>query len=283
MNTFTGAVAAITGAADGIGLGLARSIGRRGGKVALLDIRGDAARDAAGLLEAEGIEAISVWCDVTERTSVNDAAKQVADHFGGVNLAWMNAGVGASGHVYDADVGEIEWVNAVNVHGVVNTVRAFWPLVEQAEGLRHLAFTGSSIIFGQGVNYPHGIYASSKWASVGVAESLVGRAEQLGIGTTIFCAGLLNTRIWDAARARPGRFGGPAFQREQAGEFWRTHGMPVDWACEQAIDAVEAGRRYCSPVFQHVADEFDARNAMIRESFVVFPGAPTDSITATDD
>jgi NAD(P)-dependent dehydrogenase (short-subunit alcohol dehydrogenase family) len=271
MTDLKGAVAAITGGADGIGLGLARAIGRRGGKVALLDIRAAAASDAAETLEAEGIEAIAVACDVTDRRSVHDAANHVVEHFGCVNLAWMNAGVGATGHVYEADLDQIEWVSAVNVTGVVNTVRAFWPLIEKADGLRHLGFTGSSIIFGEGVNYPHGIYAASKWAAVGIAESLVGRAEKMGIGTTIFCAGLLNTRIWDAARARPDRFGGPAFQREEAGEYWRTQGMPVDWACEQAVQAVEAGQRYCSPIFQHIADEFDARNAKIRDSFVIFP------------
>jgi NAD(P)-dependent dehydrogenase (short-subunit alcohol dehydrogenase family) len=273
MKSLKGAVAAITGGADGIGLGLAKSIGRRGGKIALLDIREDAAREAASALRTEGIIATGIACDVTDRASVDEAAKQVAHRFGGVNLAWMNAGVGATGHVYEADLDQIEWVNAVNVTGVLNTVRAFWPLIEKAEGLRHLGFSGSSIIFGEGVDYPHGIYTSSKWAAIGLAESLVGRAEQAGIGTTIFCAGLLNTRIWDAARARPDRFGGPASLPEATGEYWRTQGMPTDWACEEAVKAVEAGQRYCSPIFQHIADEFDARNAKIRDSFIIFQKA----------
>jgi NAD(P)-dependent dehydrogenase (short-subunit alcohol dehydrogenase family) len=277
MSVFKGTTSVITGGADGIGLALAKAIGQRGGKVALLDIRGDAANEAAEALKAQGIDAAAFHCDVTERARVEESARQVVERFGGVNLAWMNAGVGSGGHLNSAALDQIEWVHAVNITGVINTVRALWPLVEQAKGLRHLGFTGSSIIYGHGEAYPHGLYASSKWATVGIAESLVGRAEKAGIGTTIFNAGLLNTRIWDGARARPDRFGGPAHQPEEAGNFWREQGMPVDWACEQAINAIESGERYCSPVFQRIIDDFDARTDLVRKSFIVYPG-PSETI-----
>jgi NAD(P)-dependent dehydrogenase (short-subunit alcohol dehydrogenase family) len=273
VSVFRASTSVITGGADGIGLALAKAIGQRGGKVALLDIRGDAANEAAETLKAHNIDAAGFLCDVTDGDSVDESAHKVVERFGGVNLAWMNAGVGSGGHLNTAAMDQIEWVHAVNITGVINTVRAFWPLVEKAEGLKHLGFTGSSIIYGHGENYPHGLYAASKWASVGIAESLVGRAEKAGIGTTIFNAGLLNTRIWDGARARPDRFGGPAYQPEEAGNFWREHGMPVEWACEQAIKAVENGKRYCSPVFQRIVDDFDARTDLVRKSFIVYPGS----------
>ena len=271
VNDLEGIAAAITGGADGIGFSLAKAIAARGGRVALLDVRKDAVHDAAEALRSSGFEAVGVICDVSDHASVAAAADEVASHFGTVNLAWMNAGVGAAGHLNTAPANDIDWVHAVNVAGTINTVRTFWPLVADAKGLRHFGYTGSSIIFGHGEEYPHGIYAASKWASVGVAESLVGQAARAGIGTTIFCAGLLNTRIWDGARARPDRFGGAFHQPEHAGEFWRTHGMPVDWACEQAIQAVERNQNYCSPVFQRVVDDFDARTKAVRDSFIIYP------------
>lgn len=270
MIDFTGATCAITGAADGIGLGLARALGQRGARVALLDIRAEAAEAAAATLNAEGIAAEPFACDVSDAASVAAAAAAVAAHFGGsLNLVWANAGVGAGGTISSASLRAMEWVAAVNIWGTIHTMRAFLPLVRAAEGLRHVGFTASSNTLGHIPAGPLGVYAASKWAALGIAEAVAGEVAGEGIGATIFCPGLLDTRIWDGARARPERFGGAVHQPEEAGELWRTTGMPVAWACTEAIRAIDEGRLYACPVERRVRDDFEARVANVRAGIVV--------------
>lgn len=271
MINLANATCAITGGADGIGLGLARALGRRGARVALLDIRAEAAEEAAAALKAEGIAADAFACDVSDATSVGAAASAVAAHFdGSLNLIWANAGVGAGGTISSASMRALEWVAAVNIWGMIHTVRAFLPLLRAAEGLRHIGFTASSNTLGHIPAGPLGIYAASKWAALGIAEAVVGEVASEGIGATIFCPGLLDTRIWDGARARPERFGGAVHQPEEAGELWRTTGMPVDWACAEAIRAIDEGRLYACPVDGHSLEDFETRVTNVRAGLVAF-------------
>ena len=271
MSKFNGVCGAITGGADGIGLGLGRELGRRGARVALLDIRADAALAAAETLCEEGIHAIGIGCDVTDRGMIEAAAAQVAAAFGGIGLLWANAGVGIQGQLTTVPARRLDWVYAVNVKGTVDTVQSFWPFLLAAKGVRHVGFTGSSNTLGHIPDTPLGVYAASKWATIGVAESVSAQAMGLGMGATIFCPGLLDTRIWDGGRARPAQFGGPVHQPEEAGALWRTKGMSVEWACKAAIDAAEAGSLYCCPVDQHSLDDFETRMRSVRSGFVVHP------------
>ncbi|MGB3470992.1 MAG: SDR family NAD(P)-dependent oxidoreductase [Erythrobacter sp.] len=266
---FSGTSAAITGGADGIGLALAKALVKRGARVALLDIRASAAEASALQLREAGHDAIAIECDVADASSVDAAAAEVKQAFGGLNQLWANAGVGVQGNLTKATQQDLDWVYAVNVAGMANTVRSFVPLIAAADGLRHIGFTASSITLGRVGPGPFSLYAASKWAALGMAEAITGEVQQLGIGTTIFSPGLLNTRIWDAARARPDRFGGVARQPEEVGALWRDTGMSADWAAEAAVDAVERGEPYCSPVDQHSLDDFEARVAAVRKGFVI--------------
>jgi len=268
MSTLQDTTAVVTGGADGIGLALGRAISRRGGRVALLDIRDEAAIEAAETLGGAST-GIGIGCDVADSAAVAKACDAVVKAFGSVNQLWVNAGVGVPGDLTAVEKQQIDWVYAVNVEGAINTVRTFMPLVEAAEGLRHVGFTASSNTLGRVPAGPFGTYAASKWALLGIAEAVAGSAEAKGIGSTIFCPGLLNTRIWDGARARQDRFGGAVQMPEAMGELWRETGMSVDWAAEEAIKAVLEGQPYVSPVDQHSVDDFEARVSAVRAGFVV--------------
>jgi 3-oxoacyl-[acyl-carrier protein] reductase len=98
MSKFSGISAAITGGEDGIYLGLARALGKRGARVPLLDVRTDAPSETAGIFKAEGSEAIAISCDVTDKASIEAAATTVKQTFSGLNLVWGNAGVGMMEH-----------------------------------------------------------------------------------------------------------------------------------------------------------------------------------------
>lgn len=267
LTDYRGRTAVITGGADGIGLALARVFARGGMKLALLDIRADAAEEAAsGLASSFGVEAMGIGCDVADEASVNDAAERVHVAFGRPSLVWANAGLGGGTGFTTTKLETIDWVYGVNLWGVIHTARAFLPEMIENDGPAHFGVTSSSAT----LHWPSGpsvIYAASKHATMGIAEALYAETQGTHVGFTILCPGLVNTRIWDGARARPERFGGPRHQPEERGERWRRDGMNVDWVAEEALRAMEAGKLYACPQLTGADASFETRVAEIRNGF----------------
>jgi NAD(P)-dependent dehydrogenase (short-subunit alcohol dehydrogenase family) len=264
VDRFQDRVAVITGGADGIGKALGMGLAAAGMKLALLDIRDDAVKVAADEI---GGAARGYTCDITQKVQIEAAAAGVARDLGPVSLLCANAGVGAAGGPLAAKDSTIDWVLSVNQKGTLDTLRLFRPLMSDDNGPRHVLITASSASLVSPAAPRLALYGGSKHCTMGMAEAVAAELAVDGIGTTIFCPGLLNTRIWDGARARPDQFGGPRYLPEETGEMWRTQGMPVEWAIEEAIAAIDRGDRYCAPVDAHSVDDFEARVAAIRSGF----------------
>jgi NAD(P)-dependent dehydrogenase (short-subunit alcohol dehydrogenase family) len=264
LDRFKDRVAVITGGADGIGKALGAGLAAAGMKVALLDIRKAAAKEAAAEI---GSGARGYACDVTRKESIEAAAAAVDADFGTVSLLCANAGVGAAGGPLAAKDANVDWVLSVNQRGVLDTLRIFRPLMRDDNGARHVVITASSASLVSPAASRLALYGGSKHCTMGMAEAVAVELAEDGIGTTILCPGLINTRIWDGARARPEQFGGPRLLPEETGEMWRNQGMPVEWVIEEALGAVGRGDRYCAPVDAHSVDDFEARVAAIRAGF----------------
>lgn len=261
MERFENRVAVVTGGADGIGKALAARLAAAGMKVALLDIRADAVQQTADQI---GKGARAYHCDVTSLESIEAAAKAVATEMGPVALLCANAGVGAAGGPLTARASAIDWVLSVNQKGVLDSLRAFRPMMSDPTGPRQVLVTASSASLLSPGAAGLALYAGSKHCTMGIAEAAAAELAEDGIATTILCPGLINTRIWDGARARPERFGGPRHAPEESGEYWRNNGMAVEWVAEMAIAAIDRKDRYCAPVDARNVEEFDARVAAIR-------------------
>jgi NAD(P)-dependent dehydrogenase (short-subunit alcohol dehydrogenase family) len=264
VEQFQGRVAVITGGADGIGKALGKAFVACGLKVALLDIRKEAVKETAAALSGGGADVRGYLCDVTLTESIEAAAAAVKTDFGRVSLLCANAGVGAAGGPLAAKPATAEWVLSVNQKGILETLRLFRPLMDHEAGPRHVIVTASSASLVSPAASRLALYGGSKHCTMGIAEAAAAELAEDGIGTTILCPGLINTRIWDGARARPDHFGGARYQPEEAGEMWRQNGMDVDWVAECAIEAIANGDRYCAPVDAHSIDDFEARIAAIR-------------------
>jgi NAD(P)-dependent dehydrogenase (short-subunit alcohol dehydrogenase family) len=264
MDRFLNGVAVITGGADGIGKALGQAFVAAGIKVTLLDIREDAVKQTAADL---GPLARGFVCDVTIKPSIEAAAVAIEAEFGNISILCANAGVGAAGGPLAASDANIDWVLSVNQKAVLDTVRVFRPLMNDEDGPRHLLVTASSTSLVSPAAPMLALYGGSKHCTMGMAEALAAELAADGIGTTILCPGLINTRIWDGARARPDHFGGPRLMPEETGEMWRTKGMPVEWVAEEALAAIDCGDRYCAPVDAHSVNDFEARVAAIRSGF----------------
>ena len=115
-----GQVAAVTGAAQGIGEGIARRLHHAGAKVAVLDLQEEAAR-----LVATEIGGLGVACDVTSAASVNEAFRRIEESLGAVRILVNNAGVaGRTVPMWELEERELDAVYAVNLKGVFLTCRA---------------------------------------------------------------------------------------------------------------------------------------------------------------
>jgi NAD(P)-dependent dehydrogenase (short-subunit alcohol dehydrogenase family) len=95
MKDFKGKVAVITGAASGIGYGLAERCAKEGMKVVLADIEIDALSQAEKGIKALGVETLAVKTDVSKAADIEALAKKTLETFGAVHLLFNNAGVGA--------------------------------------------------------------------------------------------------------------------------------------------------------------------------------------------
>ena len=236
-------LALVTGAGDGIGAMLARGFAGAGMRVCVQDIR----REAAERVAAEiGAPAFALGGDVSDPASLAAAAEELASRGETISLLWINAGTGVGSPVLTGRESTINWAFGVNVLGVIWSAQAFRPLMENAGSPRHVGVTASTAALrAPGGDFP--LYALTKHATFAAAESLAGELARDGIGTTILCPGLLNTNIWDGARARPERFGGPRRQDPSIAGYWRAAKDPsLMWPLIEARIAAGGGYLVCA-------------------------------------
>jgi NAD(P)-dependent dehydrogenase (short-subunit alcohol dehydrogenase family) len=244
MEDLDGRVAFVTGAASGIGLGIARAAGFAGMKVMVADIESDALAGAVESLRSDGIEADGVVCDVSERASVAAAADTTLARFGGVHLVCNNAGVSTGGYVDECKPGDWSWIVGVNLMGVVHGCEAFVPHLKRQGAGGHVVNTASmaGLLGGMAGWAP---YNATKFAVVGLTEALRQEGREAGFGASVLCPGAVNTRIFEAPRNRQPQFG-PQVSKvavmEDPGEI--AQGLDPDVVGRLVIEAVRANRPY---------------------------------------
>lgn len=125
-------VTLVTGAGSGFGEGIARSYAREGARVAVVDIRGDAAERVAGEI---GDAALAVACDVSDRADIDRAVSQTRDRFGRLDVVVNNAGITHRNQpLLDVDEDTFDRIFAVNVKSIYHMIHAVVPLMRAQGG-----------------------------------------------------------------------------------------------------------------------------------------------------
>jgi 3-oxoacyl-[acyl-carrier protein] reductase len=171
MKDMGGRVAVVTGAANGVGLGIARVLGEEHARVVVMDIDGEAARRAAAELTESGHDALAVQADVVDRGQCDAMAAQVLEHYGRIDILAANAGIYQPAVALDA-MQDADWdrVMDINVKGVVHSIQACLPAMRR-EGYGRIVLTSS--ITGPLVGAPSlSHYAASKAALLGLMRSV---------------------------------------------------------------------------------------------------------------
>lgn len=206
METLKDRVAVVTGAASGVGLGIAHALAAAGASVVVSDIDGDGAQKVAEEIRSSGGTAVARRTDVTNVDELKALAVMAMANFGAVHILANNAGVMTQGSLAEATEDDWSWVLEVNFRAVIANVRVFLPhLREHAPG--HIVNTVSMSAVAPRLGGGLGVYSASKAALLSYSEVLRAELEPDGIGVSALLPGPVNTRIWDAERSRPIRFG----------------------------------------------------------------------------
>ena len=211
-----GKTSVVTGAASGIGRALALRFAREGANVVVADVDSAGMETVATEARGLGVKALTVRTDVTELAQVEALASRAFEAFGAVHILCNNAGVAAWGGLESATHRDWQWVLGVNLWGVIHGIEAFVPRMIARGEPGHIVNTASmaGLIASKGL----GVYNTSKYAVVGLSETLVKDLKPYRIGVSVLCPLGVSTQIRSSERNRPA-----ALRNERAGG-----GAPVE-------------------------------------------------------
>ena len=193
MDGFDGKGAVITGGANGIGFATAAEFARRGARVVLADVDKPRLEQAVAHLHADGFEAHAVLCDVRSRDEMVHLADESFRLLGKVDTVFSNAGIVVAGPIAQMTHEDWRWVIDIDLWGSIHAVEAFLPrLLEQGSG-GHIAFTAS--FAGLMPNIGLGAYSVAKYGVVGLAENLAREVKDNGIGVSVLCPMVVDTKL----------------------------------------------------------------------------------------
>jgi NAD(P)-dependent dehydrogenase (short-subunit alcohol dehydrogenase family) len=247
MKNLQGKVAVITGAAEGIGKGIATRAAAEGMKLVLADINADKLEQTVAEFKANGIEVIGVPTDVASEKQINALAEQAFAKFGNVHLLVNNAGVAVAKPAWETTQQDWDWVMGVNFYGVTHALRAFVPTMLKHGEEGHIVNTAS--MAGLTSQPSLASYNASKHAVVTVSEGLHHdlALRQSRIKVSVLCPGWVKTAIGHSER-----------NRTAAGDSGATLATAIDPVAAKVGMSVLQAVQNGIPVAQ-VADEvFDA-------------------------
>jgi NADP-dependent 3-hydroxy acid dehydrogenase YdfG len=264
LSAFTKRTAVVTGAASGIGFGLARRCHERGMNVAMLDVEGEALSGAAAHIGGSD-RIVPLVVDMADAAAVEAAASTVAERFGSVHLMCNNAGVSIAGRLWAMTEQDFRWVIGVNIVGVQNGIRAFLPKMLQSGEEGHLVSTSS--LAGLTPMPNAGLYSATKAAVVAMSEVLFHDLRKLEakVGVSVLCPGLVNTNILLSERNRPAELsvtGGDGLN-EAVLAYFKTGDDPLDVA-DLVLNAVERDDFYILTTEASLPDLRDRNDAIAR-------------------
>mgnify|MGYP005836646071 CR=1 FL=1 len=272
MQSLDGRVAFVTGAASGIGLGIATALAQAGVKVMMCDIERQALDTAHAGLAATNADVAKVLADVSLKEQLQAAADETIARFGKVHILVSNAGVGGGAGYGQWTDASWQWTIGVNLMSVIWGAEIFGPLIESHGEGGHIVNTASIAGLVAAVAPPYNV---TKYGVVAMSESLRAPLALRGIGVSVLCPGIIRTRIMESSRNVPSRFAGqierPELPPEAAQvmaqfEAAMAEGIDPLYVGELVVEAIEGDWPY---IFTDTQFEpmVEARFAEIRAGF----------------
>ncbi len=246
MKSFNGRVAAITGAASGMGRALALALAREGCHLALADKNGPGLLQTVAIIKASTLAPVTITTqvlDVSDREAVQAWASETFVQHGQVNLIFNNAGVALSSTVEGVDYADLEWIVGINFWGVVHGTKAFLPYLK-ASGDGHVVNTSS--VFGLFAQPGMSGYNATKFAVRGFTESLRQELDlqRCGVSATCVHPGGIRTDICRSSRIDANMTGFLIHSEQQArADFEKLFITDADKAAKVILQGVRHNKR----------------------------------------
>jgi NAD(P)-dependent dehydrogenase (short-subunit alcohol dehydrogenase family) len=205
MKDFKNKIAVVTGAASGIGRGMAEAFVAAGMKVVLADIEQGALEQTTHSLLVTGADVHPVLTDVSKPQQVENLAKSALEKYGAVHILCNNAGVSVrASPSWTSTLDDWHWILGVNLMGVVHGIHSFLPLMIKQDTEAHIVNTASMA----GLIANTTLYGTTKFAVVGLSESLYLELKRARLKpkVSVLCPGSVDTNIINAHRNRPTEF-----------------------------------------------------------------------------
>jgi NAD(P)-dependent dehydrogenase (short-subunit alcohol dehydrogenase family) len=238
ISEFKGRLALVTGAGSGIGRATALAFARRGANLVVSDINQGALAAVKGEVEALGVVCHAHAADVANETAMQAFATDVHARFGAVDVLVNNAGIGYLGPFLTSPLASWRRVLDINVMGVVHGCYFFVPKMIEAGGPRQVVNVAS--LAGIAPAPTMSAYAASKYAVMGLTDTLALELAGSNVGVTAVCPGIIDTPITASdANISPSI---PRAQIARLRAYYKANGVPPEVVADAIVEGVRTGR-----------------------------------------
>ena len=238
VRRLSGKTALVTGAASGIGRESALAFGRRGADLVICDVDEPGLKETEAMLRSLGRDVLARRVDVADSEAMRGFAEETSAQFGVVDILMNNAGVGLGASFLETSLEDWDRILRINVRGVIHGCHYFVPpMVERGAG-GHVVNVSSAA--GYLPAEALSAYVTTKYAVLGLTESLRSELRRRGIGVTAICPGIVDTPITRSTPLR-GRYAEEG-QREEMVEAYRKRGYGPERVAENVLKAIGRNR-----------------------------------------
>lgn len=188
---FQDKVVLITGASSGIGAETARQLAAEGAKLALLARRADKLASVKSETEALGARVLTFTADVNDRAALDTAVADTLAAFGRIDIVLANAGTSVTGPIFKLNVDDYRRQFETNFFGMLNTIYAAFEALKASRGQLGLLGSVAGVVGTPSAS----AYNASKFAVIGLGESIYHDLDELGISVTLIKPGFVESEI----------------------------------------------------------------------------------------
>lgn len=227
----------ITGAASGLGLAISERLAARGWKLLLADINQQRLDETYDMLIGRGAQVRKLAVDVTDYAALEDAAAQLVEHWGGVDMVFNNAGIATAGAIDELELDDWRRTVDIDLWSVIYGCKIFTPMLKQ-QGSGYIVNTASSA--GTLAGPEMAAYNVAKAGVVSLSETLKPELRKDNIGVTVICPTVFVTSLGDSMTT------GRNMEQNLVRQLEKSRVSAGDIA-DDVLRAIEKNRLYVMP------------------------------------